>query len=146
MDLNFSELNVIAKSVLRAGLLDFQKFMFSNRYHLTAPALTRVCPSKTSLMLWITSFNGCRMSLLLLLLNAYLKVRAMYFKADSTISRAFQCSACSAGAPPPCTYLTINFFGVKGPFCNEVGPSRVVWRSCCLLELSHNFSSPSPSY
>ena len=50
----------------------------------------------------------------------------MYFKADSTISRAFQCSACSAGAPPPCTYLTINFFGVKGPFCNEVGPSRVV--------------------
>ena len=109
MDLNTSERNVTARSDLKAGLVDLQKFMFSDRYHLTASALTRVCPSITGLMLWIASFNCCRMYLLLLLLNAFLKVRAVYFKADSLISLAFQCSACSAGAPPTWTSSAINF-------------------------------------
>ena len=121
MDLSTSEQNATAGSVLTAGLVDLQKFMFGDRYHLTASVLTRVCPLMTGLMLWIASFNRCRMSLLLLLLNAFLKVRAVYFKADSTISGAFQCSACSAGAPPTCTSSTINFLGVERPFSNEVG-------------------------
>ena len=51
MDLNTSERNVTARSDLKAGLVDLQKFMFSDRYHLTASALTRVCPSITGLML-----------------------------------------------------------------------------------------------
>ena len=126
MDLNTSEQNLTAESVLTAGLVDLQKSMFNDRYHLTAFALTRVCPSMTGLMLWIASFNHYRMSLLLLLLNAFLKVRAVYFKADSTISGAFQCSVCSAGAPRICTSSTINFVDVEGPFSNEVGSSRVV--------------------
>ena len=33
-DLNTSEQNVIGGSVLKAGLVDLQKFMFSDRYHL----------------------------------------------------------------------------------------------------------------
>ena len=126
MDLTTCERNITAGSVLTAGLVDLYKFMFSDRCHLTASTLTRVCPSMTGLMLWITSFNRCRMSLLLLMLNAFLKVRAVYFKADSTISGAFQCSACSAGAPTTCTSFTINFLGVDGPFSNAVGSSRVV--------------------
>ena len=126
MDLNTSEWNVTARSVLTAGLVHLQKFMFSDRYHLTDFVLTRGCPSMTGLMLWIASFNRCRISLLLLLWNAFLKVRAVYFKADSTTSGAFQCSACSPGAPPTCTSSIINFLGVEGPFSNEVGPSRVV--------------------
>ena len=104
-------------SIVKTGLVDLQNFMFSDRYHLTISALARVCPSMTSFMLWITSFNRCRMFLLLLLLNALLKARAVYFKADSTISGTFQCSACSAGAPPTCTSSTINL-GVDGPFSN----------------------------
>ena len=140
MDINTSERNITAGSILTAELVDLQKFMFSDRYHLTATALTRVCPSMTGLMLWIASFNRCRMSLLLLLLNAFLKVRVVYFKADSTISGAFQCSTCSAGAPPTCTSSTINFLGVEGPFSNAVGPSRVVWRYCRLLGCVGAFS------
>ena len=127
MDLNTSEWNVTVRSILTAGLVDLLNFMFSDRYHLTASALTRVCPSMTGVMLWIASFNRCRMSLLLLLLNAFLKVRAVYFKADSTISGAFQCSACSAGAQPTCTFFTINFLGVEGPFSNAV--SAILGRS-----------------
>ena len=50
-------------------------------------------PDLSGLMLWITSFNCCRTSLLLLLLNVFLKIRAVYLKADSTISGAFQCSS-----------------------------------------------------
>ena len=88
------EQNVTAKSVLTPGFVELQKFMFSDRYHLAVSTLARVCPSMTCLMLRITSFNCCRTSLLLLLLNVFLKVRAVYFKADSTISSAFQCSAC----------------------------------------------------
>ena len=103
MDLNTSEQNVAAGSALMPGLVDLQKFMFSDRYHLTPSVLARVCPSMTGFMLWITSFNRCRMSLLLLLLNASLKVRAVYLKGDPTISVAFQCAACTAGAPPTCT-------------------------------------------
>ena len=106
--------------------IKLQQFMFSDIYDLTASALSRVCPSMTGLMLWISSFNRFRTSLLLLVLNVFLKVRAVYFKVDSTISDAFQCSTCSAGALPTCTSSTINFLGVEGPFLHEVGPSRVV--------------------
>ena len=95
-----------------------------NSWICLASALAKVCPSMAGLMLWITSFNRCRMSLLLLLLNVFLKVRAVYFKAESTISGAFQCSACSAGAPPTCTSSTISFLGVEDPFLDEVVPSR----------------------
>ena len=84
------------------------------------------------LMLWITSFNCCRTSLLLLLSNVFLKVIAVYFKADSTISGAFQCSACSVGAPPTHTPSTINFLGVKGPFLDQLSPYSIVWGNCCL--------------
>ena len=133
MDLNTSERNVTVGSVLTAELVDLQKFMFSDRYHLTVSALTQVCPSMMGLLLWIASYNRCRMSLLFLLLNVFLKVRAVYFKADSTISAAFQCLACSAGAPPTCYSSTINFLGVEDPFSNAVGLSRVVWRNCRLL-------------
>ena len=125
MDLNTSEQKVIVGSVLTRGLLDLQKFMFSKRYDLTASALTRVCPSMTGLMLGIT-FKSLQDVFLLLLLNAFLKVRAVNFKADCTISGAFQCSACSAATSPTCTSSTINFLAVEGPFSNEVDPSRVV--------------------
>ena len=89
MDLNTPERNVTAGSILMPGLVDLQKFMFSDRYHLRASALARVCPSMMGLMLWITSFNRCRTSHLLLLLNVFLKVRPVYFKVDSAISGAF---------------------------------------------------------
>ena len=110
-------------------LVEFQKFMFSDRYHLTASALAGVCFLMMRLMLWINFFNHCRTSLLLSLLNVFLKVRAVYFTVDSTTSGAFQCSACSAGAPATCTSSTINLLGVEGPFWDEVGPSRAVWRN-----------------
>ena len=132
MDLNTTEQNVTAGSVLTPWLVDLQKFVFSERYHLTGSELARVCPSMMGLMLWITSFNRCRTSLLLLLLNVFLKVRAVYFKVGFTISDTFQSSACSAGAPPTCTSSTINFLVVEGPFSVEVGPSRAVWRYFCL--------------
>ena len=51
MDLNTSELNVTAGSVLIVGLVDLPKLMFSDRYHLTASVLTQVCPSMMGLML-----------------------------------------------------------------------------------------------
>ena len=114
--------------------------MFSDRYHLTASALTRVCPLMKGLMLWITSFNCCRVSLLLLLLNAFLKVKTVYSQVDSTISGASQCSASSSSTPPTSTYSTSNFLGVEGPFSNEVGPSRVVWGNCHLLGYVGAFS------
>ena len=56
-------------------------------------------------------------------------MRVMHFKTDSTISGAFQCSACSARAPPTCTSSIINFLGNEGPFSNEVGPPKVIWRN-----------------
>ena len=133
MDLNTSEQNVTATSVLMPGLLDSQKVMFSDIYHLTASTFTRVCPSMTSLMLWITSFNHRRASFLLLLLNAFLKVRAMNFNADPSISGAFQCSVCSAATPPTCISSTINFLAAEGPFSNEMNPYRVVCRNCQFL-------------
>ena len=86
------------------------------------------------------SLCRCRMSFLLLLLNAFLKVRAVYFKADSTISGAFQCSACSADGAPTCTSSTINFLGVEGLFSNAVGPSRVIWHDGHLLRCVGAFS------
>ena len=131
-DLKTSEQKIKAGSALTPGYVDLQKFMFSDRHHLIASALTRVCPAMTDLMLRITSFNRCRMSFLLLLLNDFLKVRAMCFKVDSTTSGAFQCSTFSAGALRTCTSSTINFLGVKGPLLDEVGPSRVVWCNCRL--------------
>ena len=140
MDLNTSELNLTTGSVLTLGLVDLQKFMFSDRYHLTASALAQVCPSMTGLMLWLTSFNCCRTSLLLLVLNAFLKVRAAFFKMDSTISGAFQCSTCSAGAPLTCTSSIIIFLSVEGPFLDEVGSSRVVCRNCRLAGCVGAFS------
>ena len=140
MDLNTSERNITAGSVLTPKLVDLQKFMFSDIYHLKVSALARFCPLMTDLMLWITSFNRCKTYLLLLVLNAFLKVRAMYFKADSTISGAFQCSTCLAGAPRSCTSSTINSFGVEGPFSDEMGPPRIVWRNCHLAGCVGAFS------
>ena len=80
------------------------------------------------------------MSFLLMLLNAFLKVRAVYFKVGSTISGAFQHSEYSIGAPPTCASSTVNFVGVEGPFHDEMGKSRVVWRICCLLGCVRAFS------
>ena len=135
IDLNTSEQNVIAGSVLTPGLVDLQKFMFSDRYHLTASALARVCPS-FCLMLWITTFNRCTMSHLLLLLNVFLKVRSMYFKADSSILGDFQCSACSAGAPPPPSPPHLHLLHYQFLRCwgNILGWSRSI--QGCLTELS----------
>ena len=126
--------NVTVGSTLSLRLTNLHTFMFSGRYHLTTSAFAWFSPSMMGLMLWITSFNRYRTFLLLLLLNVFVKVRAVYFNADSTISGAFQCSACSAGAPPTCTSSTISFWGVEGPFLDEVGPYRVVWRNCWLAE------------
>ena len=42
MNFNTSERNVIGGSVLTPGLVDLQKFMFSDRYHLRASTLARV--------------------------------------------------------------------------------------------------------
>ena len=39
MDLNASEQNITAGSVLTPELVDLQKYMFSDRYHLIASAL-----------------------------------------------------------------------------------------------------------
>ena len=87
------------------------------------------------------------MSFLLMLLNAFLKVRAVYFKAGSTISGAFQRAECSTGAPPTCASSTINFVGVEGPFHNEMGPLFDVFVVCQgVQEPSHNFSMASLSY
>ena len=102
--MNTSEKNVTSRPVFTPGLVDLQKFMFSDRYHLTASVLTRNCLSMMGLVLWITSFNRSRMSLSLLLLIAFLKVRAVYFKADSTTLGAYYFCA-----PPTCTLSTINF-------------------------------------
>ena len=140
MDLNTSGQNVTATSVLMPGLLDLQKAMFSDSYRLTASTLTRVCPSMTSLMLWITSFNRRRPSFLLLLLSAFLKVRAMNFNVNSSISSAFQCSVCSAAKPPTCISSTVNFLAAESPFSNEVNPSRVVCRNCQFLGCIGAFS------
>ena len=126
--LNTSEWNIAARSVLMPGLVDLQKFMFLNKYHLTASVLVWVCPSMTGLMLWITSFNRCKTFILMLPLNLFLKVRVAYFKANSITSSAFQCSA--TGAPPNSTSSTINILILEGPFFDEMGPSSVVWRDC----------------
>ena len=139
MDLNTSERNVTARSFLMLELVDFQKFMFSDRYHLTVSALAGVCSLMMRLMLWINFFNHYRTSLLLSLLNVFLKVRAVYFTVDSTTSGAFQCSACSAGAPATCTSSTINLLGVDSPFSDEVGPSRAVWHNFYLAGCSGAF-------
>ena len=125
---------------LGARACGLAEFMFSDRYHLTFSASATVCPLMTGLMLWITIFSYWRTSLLLLLLNVFLKVRAMYFKADATISGASQSSACLSGAPPTCTSSTMNFLGVEGPFLDEVGSSRVVWSNCCLEGYIGGFS------
>ena len=93
----------------------------------------------TGLILRIASFNRSSTSLLLLVLNAFLKVKAVYFKVDSTIFRC-QCSTYSAGAPRTCTSSTINFLGAEGPFLDEVGSSRVIWCNCCLAECVGAFS------
>ena len=111
MKLNNSKQNITGGSVLTARLVVLQKLMFSDRYHVTASALTWFFSSITGLMLWITSFNRYRTSLLLLVLNALRKVRVVYFKVDYTISGAFQYSACSAGAPSTYTFSTIDFWG-----------------------------------
>ena len=89
VDLNISEQNVAAGSLFTLGLVGLQKFIFSDRYHLTASVLAQVCPSMTVVMLWITSFNCCGTSILLLMLNAFLKVKAVYFKVETTISGFF---------------------------------------------------------
>ena len=62
--------------------------MFNDRYNLTGSALTPAFPLMIGLVVWMTSFNCCRTSLLLLLSNFFLKVRALYFKVNSAISGA----------------------------------------------------------
>ena len=128
-------------SLFTPGLVDLQKFILSDRYHLTASALGRVCPWMTGLTLWITSFNCCRTSILLLMLNVFLKVKAVYFKVESTISSDSQCSTCSICALPTCSCSTIKSLGVEGPFLDEVGLYRVFWRNChlagCVGAFSH---------
>ena len=42
MDLNTTERNITARSVLTPGLVDFQKFIFGDRYHVTTSALAQV--------------------------------------------------------------------------------------------------------
>ena len=125
------ERNITAGSLLTSRLVNLQ-FIFSDRYHLKSSVVAWVCSSMMGLMLGITSFNRWRTSFLLLLLNVFLKVRVMYFKADSTILGAFECLECSTGAPLTYTSSTINFLGVQGRFSDELGPSRVVWHNCCL--------------
>ena len=117
---------------------------------LAASALTQFCPLNMGVMLWITSFSCCRMSLLLLLLNVFLKVRAVYFKADSTVSGISQSSACSGGAPRTYTFFTIKFLGLhrihsQMEWAHPI-PFNViaVWQG--VQEPSHNFLSVSPSY
>ena len=129
--------NVTTESFLIPELADVQKFMFSDKYYLTASGLARVCPSMMSLVLWITSFNCCRTSLLFLMLNVLLKKKAVYLNANSPISGAFWCSACSVGVPSTCTFSTMNFLGVERSFTDEVGPSR---RNCCLTGCVGDFS------
>ena len=117
---------------LDARVCGLQKLMFSDRYHLSASTLARVCSSMTGFMQKKTSSNRCRASLLLLLSNVFLKIRAVYFKADSNISGTFHCSTWSVDAPPTCTSSTINFLGAEGTFVDEVGPFSVVWCNCRL--------------
>ena len=93
--------NVTVRSVLKPGLVDLQKFMFRERYHIKA---------------------------------------SVYFKEDSTISGAFQCSKYAVGASPTCTSFTNKFLGVESPFLDEVGPSGIVWCNCCLIGCVGAFS------
>ena len=115
------------------GLVDLQKFIFSDRYHLTPSVLARVCPSMTSLMQWITSFNCCRTSILLLMLSAFLKLKAVYFKVEFTISDFFYFDVQHAHW---CTshlhLLHHQLFDVEDPFLEEVVTSSVFWRNCHL--------------
>ena len=126
VDLNTSKQKVTAGSVLRPGHEVLRKFLFNDRYHLIVSALAQVCPTVTSFMLWTTSFNCCRTSLLFLLLVILLKVRAVYFKADSSILGSLQCLLCSAGAPSTRASSTINFLDVGILFLDEVDPLRAV--------------------
>ena len=142
MDLNIFEQNVTARSFLTFELLDLQRFMFSDRYHLTVSALARVSPSTMGLMVWITSFNGCRTSILLLLWNVFLKVGAVYFIADSTISGVFQCSACLVGHSPLApTPLSISQVLMVHSLTRCVHPALfdviIVWQG--MQEPSRNF-------
>ena len=132
MDLNTSGRNVTVGSILTPGFVDLQKFMFNDRYHLTVSAVARVCALMTGLMLWIMSSNRYRITLLLLLSNVFLKVRAVYFNVVSFISGAFLCSAFSIRALHTCTSSTINFVGVEGSFLDEVDPCSTVWCNCYL--------------
>ena len=95
----------------------------------------------TGLMQWITSFNCCRTSILLLLLNAFLKVKAVYFKLESTISDFFYFDVQHAHW---CTthlhFLHHQLFGVEGPFLEEVVSSSVFWRNCHLAGCVEAFS------
>ena len=94
VDLNTSKQKVTAGSVLRSGHVVLRKFLFNDRYHLTVSALAQVCPTMKNLMVQTTSFNCFRTSPLILLLIILLKVRALYFKADSSILGSLQCLLC----------------------------------------------------
>ena len=107
--------------------------MFSDRYHLTGSTLAWVCPLNDRCHALDNIFQSLKDVFFVLLLNIILKVRAVYFKADSTVSGTFQCSTCLVSAPLFCPASTINFLDVKGPFSDEVGPCRVIWRNCCLI-------------
>ena len=139
-DSNTSKQKVSAGSVLRPGHAVLQKFLFNDRYHLTVSELAQVCPTMKNLMVQTTPFNCCRTSLLFLLLIILLKVRAAYFKADSSILGSLQCLLCSAGAPSTCASSTINFLDVGILFLDEVDPSRAVWCNYCLTVCAEAFS------
>ena len=140
VDLNTSKQKVTAGSVLRPGHAALRKFLFNDRYHLTVSALAQVCPTMNNLMVLTTSFNCCRASLLFLLLIILLKVRAVYFKADSSILGSLQCLLCSAGAPSTRASSTINFLDVGILFLDEVDSSRVVGCNYYLTVCAEAFS------
>ena len=140
VDLNTSKQEVTAGPVLRPGHVVLRKFLFNDRYHLTVSTLAQVCPTMKNLMVRTTSFNCCTTSLLFLLLIILLKVRAVYFKADSSILGSLQCLLCSAGAPSTCASSTINFLDVGILFLDEVDSSRVVGCNYYLTVCAEAFS------
>ena len=64
------------------------------------------------------------------MLHAFLNVKAVYFKAEPTISGFFYFDVQHAHW---CTthlhLLHHQFLGVEGPFLDEMGPSRVFWHN-----------------
>ena len=122
----WAECNRIGFEARACGL---QKFMFSDRYHLAAITLARVCLSlnggshvmdKVFQPLQDVSFvvavecpsEGE---------NRILQGRFYYFKCLAIFSVINRCTV------NRWTSSTISFFGVEVPFSDEVSPSSIVW-------------------